>query len=82
MVVGGRTGRDGIHGATFSSAELTSQSEEISGAPCKLAIPSPRKCWWISCSRPGTEACTGGLPTVVPEGFQARLGKWPGILGQ
>ena len=27
VVLGGRTGRDGIHGATFSSAELTSQSE-------------------------------------------------------
>ena len=27
VAVGGRTGRDGIHGATFSSAELTSQSE-------------------------------------------------------
>src|SRR3990167_6235359 len=31
VVVGGRTGRDGIHGATFSSGELTEKSEEISG---------------------------------------------------
>ena len=31
VAVGGRTGRDGIHGATFSSAELTSESETISG---------------------------------------------------
>lgn len=28
MVVGARTGRDGIHGATFASAELTEESEE------------------------------------------------------
>lgn len=28
MVVGARTGRDGIHGATFASAELTEDSEE------------------------------------------------------
>ena len=27
VVVGGRTGRDGIHGATFSSAELTETSD-------------------------------------------------------
>ena len=27
VAIGGRTGRDGIHGATFSSAELTSHSE-------------------------------------------------------
>ena len=31
VVAGGRTGRDGIHGATFSSGELTEKSEEISG---------------------------------------------------
>ncbi len=29
MVVGGRTGRDGIHGATFSSGEMTHQHEAI-----------------------------------------------------
>ncbi len=33
VVVGGRTGRDGIHGATFSSGELTHEHEtEFSGA--------------------------------------------------
>ena len=30
VAVGGRTGRDGIHGATFSSVELTSESESMS----------------------------------------------------
>lgn len=29
VVVGGRTGRDGIHGATFSSAELGSDEEQV-----------------------------------------------------
>lgn len=29
MVVGGRTGRDGIHGATFSSAQMTHEHETI-----------------------------------------------------
>lgn len=28
LLVGGKTGRDGIHGATFSSAELSSESEK------------------------------------------------------
>jgi len=36
VTVGGRTGRDGIHGATFSSAELTSQSEHISGGAVQI----------------------------------------------
>ena len=36
VAVGGRTGRDGIHGATFSSAELTSQSEHLSGGAVQI----------------------------------------------
>jgi phosphoribosylformylglycinamidine synthase len=36
VAVGGRTGRDGIHGATFSSAELTGESEEISGGAVQI----------------------------------------------
>ena len=36
VVVGGRTGRDGIHGATFSSAELTHQSETVSGGAVQI----------------------------------------------
>jgi phosphoribosylformylglycinamidine synthase II len=36
VTVGGRTGRDGIHGATFSSAELTSQSEYVSGGAVQI----------------------------------------------
>ncbi len=36
VVVGGRTGRDGIHGATFSSIELTSESEEVSSGAVQI----------------------------------------------
>lgn len=36
VALGGRTGRDGIHGATFSSAELTSESESISGGAVQI----------------------------------------------
>ena len=36
VAVGGRTGRDGIHGATFSSAELTTESESISGGAVQI----------------------------------------------
>ena len=36
VAVGGRTGRDGIHGATFSSAELTEDSETISGGAVQI----------------------------------------------
>ena len=36
VAVGGRTGRDGIHGATFSSVELTGESESISGGAVQI----------------------------------------------
>ena len=36
VTVGGRTGRDGIHGATFSSAELTEQSDQLSGGAVQI----------------------------------------------
>ncbi|MES2788369.1 MAG: phosphoribosylformylglycinamidine synthase subunit PurL [Planctomycetota bacterium] len=36
VAVGGRTGRDGIHGATFSSAELTQESESLSGGAVQI----------------------------------------------
>ena len=43
VTVGGKTGRDGIHGATFSSAELTTESEEISGAAVQIGNPITEK---------------------------------------
>jgi phosphoribosylformylglycinamidine synthase len=36
VAIGGRTGRDGIHGATFSSVELTDESEHVSGGAVQI----------------------------------------------
>ncbi|MBV9123587.1 MAG: phosphoribosylformylglycinamidine synthase, partial [Planctomycetes bacterium] len=36
VALGGRTGRDGIHGATFSSIQLTSESEKVSGGAVQI----------------------------------------------
>jgi phosphoribosylformylglycinamidine synthase II len=36
VVVGGRTGRDGIHGVTFASAQLTGESEEVSASSVQI----------------------------------------------
>ncbi len=43
VAVGGRTGRDGIHGATFSSAELTHQSDVLSGGAVQIGNPITEK---------------------------------------
>ena len=39
LLVGGETGRDGIHGVTFASAELTKESEDVSRPAVQIANP-------------------------------------------
>jgi phosphoribosylformylglycinamidine synthase len=43
VLVGGRTGRDGIHGATFSSGELTHESEKVSSGAVQIGNPIQEK---------------------------------------
>ncbi|MDP2980541.1 MAG: phosphoribosylformylglycinamidine synthase subunit PurL [Candidatus Omnitrophota bacterium] len=43
VVAGGRTGRDGIHGATFSSGELTHESETVSSGAVQIGNPITEK---------------------------------------
>src|SRR3990167_2635416 len=43
MAIGGRTGRDGIHGATFSSGELTQESETVSSGAVQIGNPIEEK---------------------------------------
>jgi phosphoribosylformylglycinamidine synthase len=39
VLAGGKTGRDGIHGVTFASLELTEKSEEVSRPAVQIANP-------------------------------------------
>jgi phosphoribosylformylglycinamidine synthase II len=43
VLVGGRTGRDGIHGVTFASGELTRESEAISSSSVQIGDPITQK---------------------------------------
>ncbi len=43
VVVGGRTGRDGIHGVTFASALLTGESEAVSASSVQIGNPITEK---------------------------------------
>ena len=43
VVVGGRTGRDGLHGATFSSAELTHETGEVASGAVQIGNPITEK---------------------------------------
>ena len=43
VALGGRTGRDGLHGATFSSVELTHETSESSGSAVQIGDPITEK---------------------------------------
>ena len=75
VVVGGRTGRDGIHGATFSSGELTHESENISSGAVQIgnAITEKKmldvllKCRDRNLYEAITDCGAGGLSSAVGE---------------
>lgn len=43
IVIGGRTGRDGIHGATFSSAEMTERTATVNATAVQIGNPIEEK---------------------------------------
>jgi phosphoribosylformylglycinamidine synthase II len=43
VVAGGQTGRDGIHGVTFASGELTAESESVSSSSVQIGNPIVEK---------------------------------------
>jgi phosphoribosylformylglycinamidine synthase len=90
VVVGGRTGRDGIHGATFSSIELTEESETVSSGAVQIgnAIEEKRVTDTILQARDKglysaiTDCGAGGLSSAVGEmgaeiGAEVHLDKVP-----
>ncbi len=75
IVAGGRTGRDGIHGATFSSAELTDKSEVVSSGAVQIgnAIEEKRvmdallQCSARNLFTATTDCGAGGLSSACSE---------------
>jgi phosphoribosylformylglycinamidine synthase len=75
VVAGGRTGRDGIHGATFSSIELSSASESQSGGSVQIGHAIHEKTltdFVLEASRQQlfsaiTDCGAGGLSSAVGE---------------
>jgi phosphoribosylformylglycinamidine synthase len=43
LAIGGRTGRDGIHGATFSSGEMTARTTEVNSSAVQIGHPIEEK---------------------------------------
>jgi phosphoribosylformylglycinamidine synthase subunit PurSL len=81
VVVGGRTGRDGIHGATFSSGELTHESETISSSAVQIGNPIQEKKMLDTL----LEARDAGLFTAITDcgagGLSSAVGEMASLLG-
>ena len=80
LVVGGRTGRDGIHGATFSSVELDKESDVSAvqiGNPIveKKVLDTMLKARDLKLYRGVTDCGAGGLSSAVGE-----LGEKTGVI--
>jgi phosphoribosylformylglycinamidine synthase subunit PurL len=86
VYVGGKTGRDGIHGVTFASSELTDESEESSRSAVQVGDPitkEPLIHVTLECNRKGLleglkDFGGGGLSCVCGElaydaGFGAEI---------
>jgi phosphoribosylformylglycinamidine synthase len=90
MVVGGHTGRDGIHGATFSSGQMTHEHETIFSHAVQIGNPITEKKMLdvlLQANRNNlyeaiTDCGAGGLSSAVGEmgeklGVQVQLDKVP-----
>ena len=84
VAIGGRTGRDGIHGATFSSAELTdTHADEFSHAvQIGNAITEKRALDAILAARDHAQGCLfSALTDCGAGGFSSAVGEMGGTIG-
>ncbi len=90
IAVGGRTGRDGIHGATFSSGEMTAQTSSVNASAVQIgnAIEEKRmadallRCRDEGLVRAITDCGAGGFASAIGEmgaktGVRVELEKAP-----
>lgn len=81
VALGGRTGRDGLHGATFSSAELTHETAEESGSAVQIgdAITEKQLIELIEAAR--DEGLYSAITDCGAGGFSSAVGEMGKDLG-
>ena len=75
VAFGGRTGRDGIHGATFSSVELTSKSETVSSGAVQIGDAITEKKVLDVLLKGRDEGLFTGLTDCGAGGFSSAIGE-------
>jgi phosphoribosylformylglycinamidine synthase len=81
VVIGGRTGRDGIHGATFSSLELHTKSETISSGAVQIGDPITERKAMDAVLRARDEELFSAITDCGAGGFSSAVGEMAQGLG-
>lgn len=75
ILVGGRTGRDGIHGVTFASAELDETSEEESRGAVQLGDPIMKEPLIHACLEVNSRGLISGMKDLGGGGLSCVVGE-------
>jgi phosphoribosylformylglycinamidine synthase len=75
VALGGRTGRDGLHGATFSSAELTHQTGQTVGSVVQIGDPITEKAVLEAIVRSRDEGLYQAITDCGAGGFSSAVGE-------
>ncbi len=75
ILVGGRTGRDGIHGVTFASAELHEKSEEESRGAVQLGDPIMKEPLIHACLEVNSRKLIYGMKDLGGGGLSCVVGE-------
>ena len=75
ILVGGRTGRDGIHGVTFASAELHEKSEEESRGAVQLGDPIMKEPLIHACLEVNSRKLIHGMKDLGGGGLSCVVGE-------
>ncbi|MFY9341421.1 MAG: phosphoribosylformylglycinamidine synthase subunit PurS, partial [Planctomycetota bacterium] len=81
VAIGGRTGRDGIHGATFSSLELHTESEKLSSGAVQIGDPITERKAMDAVLRCADEDLFSSITDCGAGGFSSAVGEMAEGLG-
>jgi phosphoribosylformylglycinamidine synthase II len=79
--VGGRTGRDGLHGATFSSAELTHETGQTVGSVVQIGNPITEKAFLEAVLVARDEGLYTSITDCGAGGFSSAVGEMGADVG-
>jgi phosphoribosylformylglycinamidine synthase len=81
VALGGRTGRDGLHGATFSSAELTHETSQTVGSVVQIGDPITEKSLLEAVMRARDEELYTAITDCGAGGFSSAAGEMGSKVG-